>query len=244
MIRVLIADDEPPARDRLVQMLQSHPGVEVVGQAETGIQAMELASALRPDLMILDIQMPGCGGLDVAASLPSPRPQIVFCTAFDQYAIEAFELAAVDYLLKPVTRVRLAQALNRVRETRPERLDAAIRQQQAKDGPVRFLVKSGASFVVVPESQVLYFSSDDGLTRLVTATASFLMDPTLNDLGMRLPPERFYRISRAVLVCLHGVVKVSTLAGGSGAVLLKNGQTLEVSRRRYRGFLDCFEHGM
>ena len=115
MIHPLIADDEEPARGRLCRLLTSHPDVAIVGEAESGVQTIELASHLKPNLILLDIQMPGCTGLDIAASLPAPRPSIVFCTAYDEHAVDAFELAALDYLLKPVSGARLARALDRVR---------------------------------------------------------------------------------------------------------------------------------
>src|ERR1700683_967066 len=100
-MRVLIVDDEAPTRVRLRQLLASHADVEIVGEAENGVQAMELTAQLRPDLIVLDIEMPGCSGIEVAACLAQPRPHVIFCTAYDQYAVEAFELHAVDYLLKP-----------------------------------------------------------------------------------------------------------------------------------------------
>ncbi len=102
MIRVMLVDDEQAARERLRQLLAPIPGLEIVGEAADGEQAIERIVQLRPDLVLLDIQMPGCTGLEVAACLPAPRPRIIFCTAFDQYAVDAFELHAVDYLLKPV----------------------------------------------------------------------------------------------------------------------------------------------
>ena len=115
MIRTLLIDDEQPARERLRQLLAAHHDVEVVGEAEDGLEAAEKIAQLTPDLVLLDIQMPGASGLDVAASLGKPRPAVIFCTAFDQYAVDAFELSATDYLLKPVNRARLAAALDRVR---------------------------------------------------------------------------------------------------------------------------------
>src|SRR5687768_15501931 len=115
MIRTLLVDDEQPARERLKQLLAAHPDVEVVGEADDGVQAIERIAELTPDLVLLDIQMPGASGLDVAGSLGHPRPAVIFCTAFDQYAVDAFELSALDYLLKPVNRARLAAALERVR---------------------------------------------------------------------------------------------------------------------------------
>jgi len=235
-------DDEAPARARLRQMLASQPDVAILGEAETGVQAMEMAASLHPDLILLDIQMPGCSGMDVAACLPPPRPHIVFCTAFDQYAVDAFELHAVDYLLKPITRARLVQALDRVRslgpfENREEELDQATRQRRS--GPARFLARNGSRYLVVGEAHVLYFSSEDGLTRLVGDAAQYWMDPTLNDLEQRLDPGRFFRISRNALVNLNAVTEVFPLPGGSGEVALKNGQRLEVSRRRFRDLLQA-----
>src|SRR3954454_4477613 len=156
-MRVLIVDDEAPARSRLRQMLAGHPDLEVVGEAETGIQAMELTATLSPDLLLLDIQMPGCTGIDLAACLPVPRPHIIFCTAYDQHAVDAFELHAVDYLLKPISRVRLEQALERVRSAAPRAGWDAVRAP----GPARFLVKNATHYVVVGEARVLYFCSEE-----------------------------------------------------------------------------------
>lgn len=242
-MRVLIVDDEAPTRVRLRQMLATHPDVEIAGEAETGTEAMEMTSELRPDVMLLDIQMPGSSGIDVAASLPPPRPQIIFCTAYDQYAIEAFELDAVDYLLKPVSRARLAQALDRVRsrlatavDSGDSALDRTLRRRPS--GPARFLVRSGAHYVVIGESHVLYFGTEGSLTRLVSDTGQYWMDPSLNDLEKRLDPTRFFRISRAALINLNAVTKVTPETGGCGDVVLRNGETLEVSRRRFRDLMN------
>jgi two-component system LytT family response regulator len=241
----LIVDDEAPARARLRQLLASHTDLEIVAEAETGVQAMELAGQLKPDLILLDIQMPGCSGMDVAACLPEPRPHVIFCTAYDQHAVDAFELHAVDYLLKPISRARLAMALDRVRSlpaaNRESALDQAVRSQRA--GPARFLVKSAANYRVVGEARVLYFDSEDGLTRLVSDGAQYWMDPTLNELEQRLDATRFFRVSRAALINLNAVAEVHPLPGGSGEVLLKNGQRLEVSRRRFRALLESLEGG-
>jgi two-component system LytT family response regulator len=240
MIRVLIVDDEAPARVRLRQMLTAHADLEIAGEAETGVQAMEMADRLKPGLILLDIQMPGCTGIDVVASLPQPRPPIIFCTAYEQHAVDAFELNAVDYLLKPISRARLGQALERVRalsaDRRESALDQAVRSQRS--GPARFLVRSGAHYLLIGEAKVLYFLSENGLTRLVADSAQYWMDPTLNELEERLDPARFFRISRAALINLNSVTEVCPLPGGSGEVLLKNGQRLEVSRRRFRDLLE------
>jgi len=243
VLRALIVDDEAPARSRLRQMLGSQPDIAIAGEAGTGVQAMEQASQLKPDLILLDIQMPGCSGIDVAACLPEPRPHIIFCTAYDQHAVDAFELHAVDYLLKPISRARLAQALDRVRALaagpREAALDQTVRSQRT--GPARFLVRNAAHYIVVGEGRVLYFASEEGLTRLVGESGQYWMDPTLNELEQRLDPARFLRISRAHLVNLNAVTEVFPLPGGSGEVLMKNGHRLEVSRRRFRDLLEALE---
>ncbi|SPF36578.1 Two component transcriptional regulator, LytTR family protein [Candidatus Sulfopaludibacter sp. SbA4] len=249
-MRVLIVDDEAPARVRLRQMLSAHADVELVGEAETGVEAMQLAAELKPDVILLDIQMPGCSGIDVAACLAEPRPRVIFCTAYDQHAVDAFELNAVDYLLKPISRVRLSQALDRVRSLAAGRrsdsplasegvaaLDLTVRTQRT--GPARFLVRNAAHYIVVGESRVLYFASEGGLTKLVGDGAQYWMDPTLNELEQRLDPARFFRVSRAALINLNAVAEVFPFPGGSGEVLLKNGQRLEVSRRRFRDLLEA-----
>ena len=227
-MRILIVDDEAPARARLRQMISSQEGFEIAGEASTGVEAMKLAAELKPDVMLLDIQMPGCSGIDVAASLPNPRPQLIFCTAHDQHAVDAFELNAVDYLLKPISRIRLAEALHRVR-SRPA--------TRTSPSPERFLVKSASHYLVVGEGRVRYFSSEDGLTKLIADTGEYWMDPTLNELEQRLDPSRFFRISRGALINLNAVVQVFPLPGGGAEVLLTNGARLEVSRRRFNGLL-------
>lgn len=240
MIRILIVDDEGPTRARLRQLLSAHSDVEVLGEAGSGTQAMELVAQLQPGVLILDIQMPGSSGIDVASCLPRPRPHVVFCTAYDQYAVEAFELNAVDYLLKPVNRARLAQTLDRIRALAPagnqeERLNRAIRP--GPPAAARFLARKGAQYVVIPEAQVQYFGSEGSLTRIATEHGEYWMDPTLNDLERRLDPTRFFRIARGALIHLDAVAQVEPGTGGGGHVTLKSGIRLEVSRRRFRELL-------
>ena len=243
MIRVLIVDDEAPARSRLRQMLAAHLDLEVAGEAETGVAAIELTKELAPDLLLLDIRLPGCSGIDVAACLPHPRPAVVFCTAFEEHAVDAFELHAVDYLLKPITRARLAQALDRVRAaTRDDReasIDRAVRSDRNR--PARFLVKSGSHYLVVGEAKVLYFHSDGGFTQMVTDGAQYWMDPSLNELEERLDAARFFRVSRADLISLNAIAEVHPMPGGSGELILKTGQRIEVSRRRFRDLLHALD---
>lgn len=232
MIRALLVDDEEPARERLRRLLAELGGVEVSGEAADGEQAMEHIATLKPDLVFLDIQMPGCTGMEVAASLAAPRPRIIFCTAFDQYAVDAFELNAVDYLLKPINRARLEKALERVRGENKDP-DGAIDRASRVGAPARFLARKGATFRVVPARDVLSFVSENGLTKLQAAGQHYWMQPTLNDLEARLDPKQFFRISRAAIVNLDAVRELAPLSGGQGEVTLRDGTRLEVSRRRF-----------
>ena len=232
MIRALLVDDEALARDRLRRLLAEAPDVEVAGEAADGAEAMERIVELSPSVVFLDIQMPGCTGLEVAAALPDPRPHIVFCTAYDQYAIDAFELHAVDYLLKPINRARLAQALDRLRGgASPPPLDAALRAA----APVkRFLGRTGHRFRVIAAADVLAFVSDSGLTKMLAAGEQYWVSPTLNDLEARLDASQFCRISRAAIVNLDAVHELIPASVGHGELTLRDGTRLEVSRRRYR----------
>ena len=245
MIRTLVIDDEQPARERLKQLLSAHPDIEVVGEADDGVQAAEQIAALSPDLVLLDIQMPGASGLDVAASLGKPRPAVIFCTAFDQYAVDAFELSALDYLLKPVNRARLAAALDRVRAAQvsaPPR-DRAIENltQAAGMAPTRFLARRGNRFRVVPAHDVVAFTFVDGITHLLTATEQLSMQPTLASLARRLDSENFFQVSRNAIIRLDAVKEAKPFTDGTGEILLSNGQTMIVARRRWRALLEKLE---
>lgn len=244
MIRTLLVDDEQPARERLRQLLAVHEDVEIVGEAEDGVQAIERIAELSPDLVMLDIQMPGASGLDVAASLGRPRPAVIFCTAYDQYAVDAFELSAIDYLLKPVNRARLAAALERVRQssaprTRDRALDTATRGRGLS--PTRFLARRGARFRVVPIQEVVAFTFVDGVTHLLTATEQLSMQPILAALARRLDPAEFFQVSRSAIIRLDGVREARPFADGTGEIILANGQTMAVARRRWRALLEKLE---
>jgi DNA-binding LytR/AlgR family response regulator len=242
-IRALIVDDEQPARDRLRQLLAAHADVEIVGEAEDGVQAVEQIAALTPSVVLLDIQMPGCSGLEVAASLARPRPAIVFCTAFDQYAVDPFELQAMDYLLKPVSRARLRAALDRVRGGGSRAEDRAVDHLAHATGlqPTRFLARKGNRYRVVPASEVTAFSFDEGLTRLHTATDQLWMQPTLAALGRRLSSDQFVQISRSVIVSLDKVREARPMSDGTGQITLEGGATHGVSRRRWKVLMERLE---
>jgi two-component system LytT family response regulator len=244
VIRVLIADDELPARQRLRQLLVAHPECEVVAEAENGAQTMQLVSSEAPDLLLLDIQMPLGNGLDVAACLPTPRPAIIFCSAFDEHAVDAFELNALDYLLKPVSRVRLQKAISRVTGLQKEESDRSLEQMLTSPAQrlSRFLVRSGSRYLVLGAEETAYFESIDGLTRLTTRSGmNYWMDSPLHELESRVDSQSFFRISRACLVNTHFISEILPLPGGNAAIALTNGIQLDVSRRRFKDLVAIIE---
>jgi len=242
-MNVMLADDEELARSRLRKLLAGYGDVTVVGEAGDGEEAIQQVAELRPDAVFLDIKMPGADGLEVVRSLGSRRPKIVFCTAFDEYAVEAFELHAVDYLLKPVTRARLAVCIEHLRRIPAAEWDVAVERIAGSNamGATRFLARCGDRYRVVGQSEVEYFGFEDGFTALHTAAERFAMDPTLNVLERRLDPHQFFRISRGIIVRLDAGLEVAPLVGGYGEVRLRNGRRFPVSRRRLRKLLEELE---
>jgi two-component system LytT family response regulator len=242
-LRTLIADDEPRARQFLEKLLGEHTDIEIVGSARGGVEALAMLGQLTPDLVFLDIHMPDLSGLEVARNVRGERaPIVVFVTAYDKYAIEAFEVAALDYLLKPIRRERLAETLRRVvtdaRSGRPvERahaLQAALGSASPQDprpALKRLPVRHRREVKLLDLDQVpLIFSRD----RLVLARAEgreFLVDYTLQELETRLPEGRFVRVHRGALV---NVDAIQSYGGEDGVLVLKlnDGTRVEASERR------------
>ena len=220
MIRVLVVDDEEPARARLASLLAAFPDVEIVGEAVDGPEAIERIAALRPDAVFLDVEMPGCSGLDVAASLAAPRPQIVFCTAFDglrrrrlrarvgRLSAQAGEPGAAggDGGAAHARARRRGQCRSRVRAAPAPSASPAPRNVERY--PERFLARRLQRYHVVSASDVLFFAIDDGSPASTPPAGHYWMQPTLNDLEARLDPARFFRVSRAVIVAIGAVREV------------------------------------
>jgi DNA-binding LytR/AlgR family response regulator len=244
MLRTLIVDDEPVARRILREELQQLPNTEIVGEAETGAAALDMISAARPDLVLLDLEMPDLGGFEVARRLKgtSNVPAIVVVTAWDQYAIQAFEAGAVDYLLKPVGQERLAEAVERARRLSSseaaERLAKLneIGEPAAAGGPARKIVgRKGEEYVLLATSEVFAFQAEGELVWILTAKHRFLATQTLKNLEERLRDTSFRRIHRSALVNIDHVRKVSTLTSQRWLVTLSNRLEFIVSKRQARG---------
>jgi two-component system LytT family response regulator len=231
-MRILIVDDERPARDKLRRMLASEPGISAIEEARDGVEALERLPSFAPDVLLLDIQMPEITGLDVAASLPTPAPLVVFVTAFDEYAIRAFDANAIDYLLKPYDQPRLQRALQRVRE----RLG-----QQRADAPLpavtQLLVPERSGTRVVKVEQIQWIETADNYVILHTADGEPLMRQTLAGLLDKLGP-RFIRCHRRAAVQLSWIASIANLEKGDGEIILHNGARAPLSRQ-YRADLEA-----
>ncbi|HYE87968.1 MAG TPA: LytTR family DNA-binding domain-containing protein [Vicinamibacterales bacterium] len=246
LLRVVLADDERPARRFLANLLRSFPDVEVVGEAGNGKEAIDLIESERPDLALLDLHMPETSGLDVARLVKAgATPSIAFVTAHDDFAIQAFELNAIDYLLKPVERERLAGTLERARQRaasapadRERRLteasavlDTATRTQYIERIPVRRREET----VILPVRQISSVVADGELLHLTTiGNERFTISHRLHALEARLDPRRFVRLSRGTLAALDQIRTVTPMPGGTYQVLMANGETLQVSRIQAR----------
>jgi two-component system LytT family response regulator len=235
VIRVLIADDEKPARDKLARSLAAHADTQVVGLCCSGAEAARDIAAYRPDVAFLDIQMPEMSGLEVAAQLEAEdAPLVVFVTAFDEYAVRAFELNAVDYLLKPYDAERLAQSLSRVRERvndRAARLGAVSTARSQIGSPDRLLVPQGELLRLIDTSLIESLEADDNYVHVRTHERSYLLRRTLQDLLLQLGDRQFVRIHKSAAVNLSAVQSFTPLFKGDYDVKLASGRELRMSRR-------------
>jgi two-component system LytT family response regulator/two-component system response regulator LytT len=234
-IRTLVVDDEKLARDRLVGFLAKVGGVEVVGEATNGVEAVERIQRDKPDLVFLDVQMPGMDGFDVLKALPGPAPHVVFATAYDDYAIRAFEVEAIDYLLKPFARARVEEAVGRVRsrleqggggldvETVLKRLEGT-----RKDHLQQIPVHAAKRILLVPVEDVHWFGVEYRLVYAHTAERAFMTNFTLRELEERVDPDLFFRAHKASLVNMRQVKEIVPWFGGRYKLVMRDQAASEV----------------
>lgn len=238
VLRTLIVDDEPVARRVLREELEQFDDVAVIAEAEDGAAALDSINDLGPDLVFLDLQMPGLGGFDVIRRLQlgSAIPLIIIVTAFDEHAIEAFEAGAIDYLLKPVAQDRLAQAVERALKLRGR--PAAVAQQFANVSEVaeravrRIVARSGDEYLLLNASEVMAFEADGDLVWIITAKKRYLATQSLKVIQDKLRNTNFRRIHRKALVNIDHVRKMSTLSSQRWLLTLANNQEFIVSKRQ------------
>ena len=236
-LRVVIVDDEEPARLALRQHLNALGGVEIVAECANGFEAIKAVTADPPDVVLLDVQMPKLDGFEVLEVIGRAVP-VVFVTAYDEFALRAFEVHAVDYLLKPFTSERLGEALARVRDRQaaivvaPAQLRAAARKPGT---PLdRVIIRDGADVHVLGVGKIDYVEAQDDYVSFHAAGKSLLKEQTLSDLESQLDPRRFVRIHRSYLLNIDRLAKVELYAKDSREAILQDGTRLPVSRTGYQ----------
>jgi two-component system LytT family response regulator len=244
LFRVLIVDDEPVARRVLREELELQSDIDIVGEADTGVRALAEIAALQPDLVFLDLQMPQMGGFGVIQKLRGgPHlPVVIVVTAYDQYAIKAFDEGAIDYLLKPVGQPRLIQSLERARQllgNRVENAETLARLQEIAGVPVaprlqKIVGRLGAEYFLLNANEVLAFQADGELVWIITAKHRYLATQTLRRIQEKLRESSFRRIHRNALVNIDHVRKMAALSSNRWLITLNNNQEFIVSKRLAR----------
>jgi two-component system, LytTR family, response regulator len=239
-IKVLVADDEPLARERLASLLSQEADIEVVGQARDGEEAITAIHDDTPDLVFLDVQMPQMNGFDVIEAVGTDKmPLVIFVTAYDQHALKAFQVRALDYLLKPFDRERFRDALSRARKQldRDENGDLGrrllalvkdLRRDQPKSD--RLVVKSGGRLFFLRTEEIDWVEAAGNYVRIHVGPASHLLRETMNAIEGRLDPEKFFRIHRSRIVNMERIQELQPWLNGEYAVLLRTGTRLTLSR--------------
>jgi two-component system LytT family response regulator len=242
-LRAVLVDDEELARAYLRDLLRSHPEVEIAAECGNGFEAVKAISETSPDLVFLDIQMPKLDGFEVL-ELIDPGPAVIFVTAYDEYAMRAFDAHAVDYLLKPFNQERFDRALERARARLGERpapaeLAAAARPPEAR--PQRIVVRDGARVHVIPLDKLDYVEAQDDYISLHSAGKSYLKQQPIADLERELDPARFVRIHRSAIVNLERIARIEPYGKESRLAILADGARLPVSRAGYARLMEAME---
>ena len=235
-LRTIVVDDEELARQVLRELLQAHEEIEVITECRNGLEAVKAVAEHKPDLVFLDVQMPKLTGFDVL-ELIGPNVPVIFVTAYDEYAMKAFEVHAVDYLLKPVGKERLAAALQRIRKRDAEKIPAATElaaaARPAGQFAERLVVKAGTRVTLIPVGKLDYAEAQDDYVALATEGKKHLKQQTIASLEAALDPKLFVRIHRSYVVNLERVARIEPYGKDSRVAILSNGAKLPVSRAGY-----------
>jgi len=233
-LRALIVDDEPLSRERVRMLLEPHSEIHIAGECSNGEEAVAAIAALAPDLVFLDVQMPGMDGFEVLERLGAQRlPAIIFVTAYDAYAIRAFDVNAVDYLLKPLDPARLAVAVDRVLRHRDDSLEKVLSAVEAIRRPrfrSRFVVRDAKGAFFLPAHEIDWLEAADNYVRIHTRGNSYLVRETLKNVEATLDPERFVRVHRSAIVAVDCVERIEPYVHGEYRLTLRDGTRLTSSR--------------
>lgn len=251
-VRVAVVDDEPLARERIVQLVRETAGLELVGEAANGIEALDVIAATAPDLLFLDVEMPELAGFDLVAALDDARmPGLIFVTAYEEYARRAFDVGAIDYLHKPVTPERFAIAVRRAierlarsRESRVHAIRQASLQARAEGAyRTRFAVRRGSTHTFVHVSDVSWIDAVDNYLQLHVGARVHLVRGTMKEVEQELDPSSFIRIHRSAIVNIARIASVETQAVGGYVVRLADGTRLRTSRQYASAVRALVAHG-
>ena len=249
-LRVLIVDDERPARDKLKLLLAQEPDIKVISDCGNGATALAALNEFKPDLLLLDIQLPDTDGFSLLKALPSEQlPFVIFTTAYDQYAIKAFDAHALDYLLKPFDHERLREALHRARlaiRTQNDRMltDRLLKLLQgANSAPVtrRLLIRSGGRVVFLAYDEIEWIDAAANYVRVNTGKLSYMLRGSIGSIAEKLPPEQFVRIHRSTVVNARMIKELQPCNSGEFIVVLRNGKELSCSRGYRAGLRNLIE---
>lgn len=230
-------DDEASARSRLRKLIAAHPEIEIIGEAPDGVEAVAMIGRSRPDLVFLDVQMPGLTGFEALQALPKEAtlPLVIFATAYDQYALEAFEANAVSYLLKPINRERLAQAIERAGKLASNESQSAEERQRISRAvndaapPLQQIVaRRRDRFVLLRLNQICFFEVENGIVRAKTEDDSYWTDYQINDLEARLPDPPFFRAHRSVIVNLGKVKEIAPFLKSTYLLIMNDRESSEI----------------
>ncbi|MBC8342958.1 MAG: response regulator transcription factor [Bacteroidetes bacterium] len=238
-IKALIVDDEPLARDLIKTYLSDIQDIELVGESENGFEALNQIQAVKPDLIFLDVQMPKINGFELLEILENP-PAIIFTTAFDQYAIKAFDMSAVDYLLKPFSKERFLQSLEKARnlitmQGQQPILEGLREKIDNSQEPInRIVVRHGAKIIIIPVDSIHYFEAQDNYVMIYADKGNFLKDKSMKFYEQHLPKQDFIRIHRSFIVSVSQIESVEQYAKDTHLVILKSGTKLKTSANGYK----------
>lgn len=249
-MRVLLVDDESSARRRLVRLLEAHPDVEIVGQAQDGLEALGLMESTKPDLVFLDIRMPELDGFGVIRAIPPTlkMPLVIFATSYDEHALQAFDANAIAYLLKPIERERLTSALERARRLLESDKERAQNQERVQELAAsgkrlhRIVCRKQSQLLLVDPTEIFWFYIDGGIVRARTASENYWANYQLNQLEAGLNPELFFRARREVLVNLTKIKSIKSYEGSTFALVMSDPHETEVlvSERRAKDLRSRF----
>ncbi len=239
MIKALIIDDEPLARMIVKEYLQKHPGIELLGECNDGFEGVKAIQQYQPDLVFLDIQMPKINGFEMLELVDQP-PAVIFTTAFDEYAIRAFESHAVDYLLKPFSQDRFDNAIqkwmdNRAASTTVSAVSEPLLEAAAQTPPQsqRIVVKNGSKIKIIPVEDVFYLEAADDYVKIYTKEGSFLKNKTMNHFEQSLDKNLFVRTHRSTTVNIHQITRIDPYEKDNHIAILKSGGRVSVSKAGY-----------